>query len=69
MDYNPVCPAWGILTWPKVGEFNMANGVYCTKAKQPEIKGCVACPIRSLLVADAKTAPLADVGCATILFF
>lgn len=26
MDYNPVCPAWGILTWPKVGEFNLANG-------------------------------------------
>ena len=28
MDYNPVCPAWGILTWPKVGEFNLANGGY-----------------------------------------
>lgn len=26
MDYNPDCPAWGILTWPKVGEFNLANG-------------------------------------------
>lgn len=26
MDYNPVCPAWGNLTWPKVGEFNLANG-------------------------------------------
>ena len=27
MDYNPDCPAWGNLTWPKVGEFNLANGV------------------------------------------
>ncbi len=26
MDYNPDCPAWGSLTWPKVGEFNLANG-------------------------------------------
>lgn len=26
MDYNPDCPAWGNLTWPKVGEFNLANG-------------------------------------------
>lgn len=27
MDYNPDCPAWGNLTWPKVGEFDLANGV------------------------------------------
>jgi hypothetical protein len=26
MDYNPLCPAWGSLTWPKVGEFDLANG-------------------------------------------
>ena len=26
MDYNPDCPAWGNLTWPKVGEFDLANG-------------------------------------------
>ena len=28
MDYNPDCPAWGSLTWPKVGEFNLANGEF-----------------------------------------
>jgi len=28
MDYNPDCPAWGNLTWPKVGEFNLANGEF-----------------------------------------
>jgi len=26
MDYNLDCPAWGNLSWPKVGEFNVANG-------------------------------------------
>ncbi|WP_395402365.1 hypothetical protein ACHMW6_29545 [Pseudoduganella sp. UC29_106] len=26
MNYNPDCPAWGNLTWPKVEEFNLANG-------------------------------------------
>ena len=26
MGYNSDCPAWGSLTWPKVGEFNLANG-------------------------------------------
>ena len=24
--YKSNRPAWGILTWPKVGEFNLANG-------------------------------------------
>lgn len=27
LAYNRRCPAWGNLTWPKVGEFNLANGV------------------------------------------
>lgn len=31
MDYNPDCPAWGNLTWPKVGEFDLANGVSSSK--------------------------------------
>lgn len=26
MGYNPRSPAWGILTWPRVEEFNLANG-------------------------------------------
>jgi len=26
LAYNRRCPAWGNLTWPKVGEFNLASG-------------------------------------------
>jgi predicted metal-dependent HD superfamily phosphohydrolase len=26
LAYNRRCPAWGNLTWPKVEEFNLANG-------------------------------------------
>lgn len=26
LAYNPGCPAWRNLTWPRVGEFNLANG-------------------------------------------
>jgi hypothetical protein len=36
MDYNPDCPAWGILTWPKVGEFNLANGDGCLRLSDDE---------------------------------
>lgn len=34
MDYNPDCPAWGNLTWPKVGEFNLANGAEYSSPQQ-----------------------------------
>jgi hypothetical protein len=40
MDYNPLCPAWGSLTWPKVGEFNLANGGYkssCVHPRHPTV--------------------------------
>lgn len=36
MDYNPVCTAWGNLTWPKVGEFNLANGAQVHKFSEAE---------------------------------
>ncbi len=36
LAYNRRCSAWGNLTWPKVGEFNLASGVKTEAAKSPK---------------------------------
>ena len=47
MDYNPDCPAWGNLTWPKVGEFNLANGAVVYPCHCPTNRKTGASPIPS----------------------